>query len=45
MRDFADLKHAFGCHRTNLTVGGQSSHHPIVAEQVLLSNVALKVDV
>ena len=45
MHGFADLKHAFGCHRTNLTIGGQSGHHPIVAEQILLSNVALQVDV
>lgn len=45
MRGFADLKHAFGCHRTNLTIGGQSGHHPIVAEQILLSDVPLKVDV
>ncbi len=43
--DFADLKHAFGCHRPNLTIGGQGGHHPVVAEQILLPNVTLKVDV
>lgn len=43
--DRADLKHTLGCHIANLAIGGQCSHHPIVAQQVLLTNIALKVDI
>ena len=43
--DRADLEHTLGCHVADLAIGGQCSHHPIVAHQVLLANFALKVDV
>lgn len=41
----SDLQHAFGAHIANLTIGGQCSDCPVVAQQVLLPNVALQVHV
>ena len=44
-RSASDLKHAFGAHVAHLPIGSQSGYCPVVAQQVLLPNVALQVDV
>lgn len=45
MHAAAYLEHAFWLHVTNLAVSCEGSNHPVVAQHVLLCNVAVQVDV